>query len=339
MSSEKIRIAVVGAGHMGKHHVRTLAQREDCELVAVIDRDLDLAKSMSAQFGGTPYSEMDTNELNVQAVTVAVPTVAHADVAIPLLEKGIAVLVEKPLAQDSTTARKLYETSQKCQTLLQVGHSERFNPVVQAMIRMEVTPRFIETHRISPFTFRSADVGVVADMMIHDIDIILHLIKDRNYTIDAVGVSVLSNHDDVANARVRFSNGCVANMTASRLALKTERKIRVFSPSGYLTMDYQKKTGIAIKLADNIDLIRTAREKNYDDLSQLQHMDYESMLKIEPLEIDDETDALNSEYNSFFTSIRNNTDAAVSAEEGYLAVEMAEKITEQVKSHDWGTSL
>jgi predicted dehydrogenase len=206
------------------------------------------------------------------------------------------------------------------------------------MLRMGVTPRFIETHRISPFTFRSADIGVVFDMMIHDIDIVLHLVKQREYNIDAVGVSVLGICEDVANARVRFADESVVNMTASRLALKTERKIRIFCPTAYISMDYQKKTGIAIKLDDNLDLIRMARERDFEDLSQMQGLDFGSMMKVEPLQVDD-VEPLRAEIESFFDSFRKGTEAAVSAEEGYAAVEMAEKITNSVREQDWGRGL
>jgi predicted dehydrogenase len=333
--SKPLRVAVVGAGRMGRHHARTLSGLADCELVAVIDEDVDRARQLTSEYGGRALSRIDELADPIDAATVAVPTVVHADVAIPLMQRGVHVLVEKPLAQDSATARRLLEASRESDRILQVGHSERFNPVVQALIRMEVTPKFIETHRISPFTFRSADIGVVFDMMIHDIDIVLHLVRDRAYTVDAVGVNVIGEYEDVANARVRFSNGSVANMTASRLALKTERRIRVFCPTAYLSMDYQKKTGIAIKLDSNLDLIRMARERNYEDLSQMQSLDYGSMVKVEPLEIK-ERDALEAETTSFFESIRTGGQAAVSAEEGYLAVEMAERIIESVKRHDWG---
>lgn len=334
-----LRVAVIGGGRMGNHHARTVSQRRDCELVAVVDKDLDRAGKLAGQYGGEALSTYEALFDRVDAATVAVPTVAHLPVARPFIERRIPVLVEKPLAPNSAEARQLLEVSHEHNALLQVGHSERFNPVVQAMIRMEVTPRFIETHRISPFTFRSADVGVVFDMMIHDIDIVLHLVRDRNYSVDAVGVAVLGAFEDVANARIRFNNGSVVNMTASRLALKTERKIRVFSSSAYLSMDYGKKTGIAIKMDNNADLIRMARDGDVDNLSQLQDLDYGSMLNVEPLEVDDDVDALNAEYNSFFESIRTGKAAAVSAEEGFLAVEMAEKITEAVQQHDWGTKL
>ena len=168
---------------MGRHHARIYGELDGCELVAVVDKDIDRASEIASKHGGTPYASAADVPDKLDAVTVAVPTVYHAAVAIPLLERGVAVLVEKPLAPDSTTARQLLDASRKHNGVLQVGHSERFNPVVQAMLRMEVIPQFIETHRVSPFTFRSADIGVVFDMMIHDIDIVLHLVKQREYTI------------------------------------------------------------------------------------------------------------------------------------------------------------
>jgi len=333
-----LRVAVIGAGHMGRHHARIYGELKGCELVAVVDKDTERARVIASQHGGKPFSSIAEVPGSLDAVTVAVPTVYHAEVAVPLMERSIAVLVEKPLAPDSRSARQLLDASRKHDCLLQVGHSERFNPVVQAMLRMEVTPRFIETHRISPFTFRSADIGVVFDMMIHDIDIVLHLVKQRDYTIDAVGVSVLGACEDVANARIRFANGTVVNLTASRLALKTERKIRIFAPTGYLSMDYQKKTGVAIKLADNLDLIRMAKERDFEDLSQMATLDFGSMVKIEPLQVDD-VEPLRAEIESFLDSVRTGGDAAVSAEEGYAAVEMAERITNAVRKQDWGRSL
>jgi len=310
--TKPLRTAVIGVGRMGRHHARVYSQLPECELVAVVDKDIDRAGEIAREFGGTPVSCFADIKDGVDAATVAVPTVYHAEVAIPLIERGVAVLIEKPMAPDSTSAQQLLDASRQHSTLLQVGHSERFNPVVQAMLRMEVTPRFIETHRISPFTFRSADIGVVFDMMIHDIDIVLHLVKQRDYTIDAVGVAVLGHHEDVANARIRFPNEAVVNLTASRLALKTERKLRVFCPTAYLSMDYHKKSGIAIKLSENLDLIRMAKERNFDDLSQMQHLDFGSMMKIEPLVVND-VEPLKAEISAFIDSIRNGKAAAVSA--------------------------
>ena len=357
--SRPLRVAVIGVGHMGRHHARIYGEIDGCELVAVIDKDLDRAREIASKHGGTPYASAADVPGTLDAVTVAVPTVYHAEVAIPLLERGVAVLVEKPLAPDTETARQLLDASRKYDGVLQVGHSERFNPVVQSMLRMGLTPKFIETHRISPFTFRSADIGVVFDMMIHDIDIVLHLVQQREYTVDAVGVNVLGKHEDVANARIRFANGTVANLTASRLALKTERKIRVFAPTGYLSMDYGKKSGIAIKLADNLDLIRMAKERNFEDLSQMAGLDFGSMINIEPLAVED-TEPLRAEIESFLNSVRPDRaraaephqsvprpsgsgqsplSPAASAEDGVAAVDMAERITQAVHEQAWGQAL
>jgi len=338
-----LRVAVIGAGHMGRHHVRIYGELDGCELVAVVDKDLGRANDFAAKHGGKGYASVADVPGELDAVTVAVPTVYHAEVAIPLLERGVAVLVEKPLAPDAISGRQLLDASKRSGSLLQVGHSERFNPVVQAMLRMEVTPRFIETHRISPFTFRSADIGVVFDMMIHDIDIVLHLVKRRDYDINAAGVAVLGPCEDVANARVQFGGRgkdaeAVVNMTASRLALKTERKIRVFAPTGYLSMDYQAKSGVAIKFADNLDVIKMARERNFEDLSQMAHLDFGSMVKIEPLQVDDK-EPLRMEIETFIESVRTGSDNGVSAEDGLAAVEMAERITHAVKDLDWGKGL
>ena len=259
--TKPIPVAVIGAGHMGRHHARVYHEMPEAELVGVVDLDRERAGTIAAGAKTEAFTSIEPIIDKVRAVTVAVPTVHHLDVAGPLLKRGIAVLVEKPIAQDVDTAKRLLEIARTSDSLLQVGHSERFNPVVRAMNRMEIEPQFIETHRISPFTFRSADIGVVMDMMIHDIDIVLHLVKSQAARVEAVGVNVLGPHEDVANAWVTFQNGCVVNLTASRLALKTERKIRVFSEQAYLSLDYQKKSGIAIKKDANLDLLKLARER------------------------------------------------------------------------------
>src|SRR5205085_8504828 len=197
---------------MGRHHVRIYHELPDAELVGIVDLDRQRAGDLAAQFKTTAYDSIDPIIDRVKAVSVAVPTVAHVEVALPLIERGLAVLVEKPLGPDSTSARRLREAADRFGALLQVVHTERFNPVVRAMSKMKVAPRFIETHRISPFTFRSADIGVAMDMMIHDIDIVLHLVRSRPAKVDATGIRVLARHEDIANARVTFEDGCVANL-------------------------------------------------------------------------------------------------------------------------------
>lgn len=332
--SDTIPVAVVGIGHMGRHHARIYQELPEAELIGVVDTDENRANEIAAKHGTRAYTSIEPLLGKVRAVSVAVPTVAHAEVARPLIESGAAVLIEKPIAPDSASARSLIEWADRHDVLLQVGHTERFNPVVRAMKRMNVTPRFIETHRISPFTFRSADISVVMDMMIHDLDIVLHLVKSRPARVEAAGVSVLAKYEDIANARVTFESGCVVNLTASRLALKTERKIRVFSEEAYLSLDYQKKTGIAVKKDANLDLLKLAREKQAEDLSQLAGVDFGSMVKVEALQIE-EVEPLRAELQAFLTSVRTGEPPEVSAEDGTAAVELAEAIIAAARAHDW----
>jgi len=218
--------------------------------------------------------------------------------------------------------------------IVAVGHTERFNPAVRAVDRLGLRPKFVETHRISPFTFRSADIGVVFDLMIHDIDILLHLVADEVEDVDAVGVNVLARCEDIANARVRFRGGAVANLTASRLALKTERKLRVFCEHAYVSLDYQKKVGVAITLDRNLDVLKLARERNIEDLSQMAGLDFGQLVHVEPLQIDDQ-DPLRAEHTAFLESIRGGTRPPVSAEDGVAAVELAERIVASLAAHRW----
>ncbi len=334
MTNSKLRAAVVGAGHMGKHHVRIYSQLPGVELVGVVDANAERAGEMAGQYHCRAFHDVAEILDNIDIVSIAVPTIYHLDVAAPLIEAGKAVLIEKPLAPDSAQARQILDLARKHNTIVQVGHTERFNPVVRAMRRLGIQPRFIETHRISPFTFRSADIGVVLDMMIHDIDIVLSLVGQCPSAVDAVGVAVLGSHEDIANARLTFPNNCVANLTASRLALKTERKIRVFSEQAYLSLDYQKKTGIAIKKDANADILKLAREKKIDDLAQLAGSDYTKLVKVEPIMITDE-EPLRAEIESFIAAVQNHTEPEVSAEAGVAAVETAERIVASIKDHNW----
>lgn len=330
-----MRAAVIGVGHMGSHHARIYSEIPDVELVAVVDESIDRAREVAQRHGCQAYGDVADVLGKIDVASVAVPTVYHHLVAKPLIEARVSVLIEKPIAKDTETGRQMLEWADRADCVISVGHSERFNPVVLAMKRMEFEPKFIETHRISPFTFRSADIGVVHDMMIHDIDIVLHLVKDRKYRVAAAGFPVLGPHEDIANARVHFSNGCVANLTASRLALKTERKIRVFNPDAYLSMDYGRKTGIAIKKDANLDLLTLARERDFKDLSQMANFDFGSMVNIEPLDVDPTVEPLRAEIESFLHAVRTKTPPAVTGEDGVAALQLAERIVESLTSHDW----
>jgi len=332
--TKKLRAAVVGAGHMGRHHVRVYSQLPQVELVGVVDANLQRGREMAQQYNCRAFADVSEVLDQIDIASVAVPTIYHLQVASPLIEAGKAVLIEKPLAVNSDECAKILELAKKYNVIVQVGHTERFNPVVRAMKRLEMHPRFIETHRISPFTFRSADIGVVLDMMIHDIDIVLSLVGRRPAQVEAVGVSVLGANEDIANARLTFDNGCVANLTASRLALKTERKIHVFSQEAYLSLDYQKKTGIAIKKDANADILQMAREKKIEDLAQLAGYDYSKLVKFEPIMITDE-EPLRAELEAFVGAVMNQTEPEVTAEAGLAAVETAERIVKSIASHNW----
>ncbi len=338
--SAKVRTAVVGAGRMGKLHSRIYSQMEQVELIGVVDQDIERAREVASEYGVQAFSDVNDVIDKVDAVTVAVPTEHHFKISGPFLERGIAVLVEKPLADSLEVAREMLELSRKNNCILQVGYSERFNPVAQAMKRMNFKPRFIESNRISPFTFRSTDIGVVLDMMIHDIDIILSMAKSPIKSVFAAGVNVIGKHEDIANVRIVFESGCVANMTASRLALKTERKVRVFSEDAYLSLDYFKKTGTIISKTANIDILQEIR-KFMDDSGELNlnGADWTNMINVETLDISDK-EPLRLEQEAFIKAVQEKTRPEVSAEDAVEAMELAGLIVEKIKEHRWddGTS-
>ncbi len=334
MTGPPTPVAVVGVGHMGRHHARLYRELPQAQLVAVVDINADRAAEIARKHDTKALASIDDLPDIVRAVTVAVPTTAHVEVAEHLLRRKIAVLVEKPLADSPAAAERLLACARQTGTLLTVGHTERFNPVVGAIQRLKVRPKYIETQRVSPFRFRSADIGVVADMMIHDIDIVLHLVRSPVARVDAVGVSVLARHEDVANARVVFQNGAVASLVASRLAMKTDRRLRVFSETAYLSLDYQRKSGVAITRDANLDVLSLAKDKRLEDLAELADVDFGQMVKVEPL-VMDEVEPLRAELESFLESVRTNTPPAVSAEDGVDAVRLASDIVAAIQSHRW----
>ena len=327
-----LAVGVIGCGRMGQLHARVYSQMPQVRLVGLYDADADVAAAARDRHGGDVFASVEAMAEQVQAVTIAVPTQFHAFVAEPLLRRGIHCLIEKPLAKDVAEAKQIVAWAKEHGATVQVGHIERFNPIVRSMSKLSVEPRFIEVIRISPLTFRSIDVGVVLDIMIHDIDIVLRLARSPVAKIDAIGVSVIGGPEDICNARLTFENGCVANLTASRLALKTERKLRVFSSDAYVSIDYQKKHGMIARKTKNLSAIRDAvakiRAGEIDDLSQLNFPD---LVSIEELEIDD-IEPLRAELDAFVHAIRTKTTPEVSAEDGFAAVETATRIVEAMGS-------
>ena len=233
-----LRVATIGVGHLGRHHARILATLADVRLVAVCDTNRSRADEIAAAYGTRAiYDARDLTGL-VDAVTVAVPTEQHAAVACPFLDAAVPALVEKPLARSLGEADAMIAASARSGATLAVGHTERFNPALDAARPLLTDPRFVEVHRLGTFPARSLDIDVVFDLMIHDLDVVLSLVRADVESIDAVGVPVLTGRVDIANARLRFTNGCVANLTASRISRDRVRKIRFFQPSAYLSIDY-----------------------------------------------------------------------------------------------------
>lgn len=237
MRGQRLKVGVIGVGHLGQHHARILASMPEVELVAVVDVDVDRAQVIASQTGARVEKDPFALFSYVDAVTVAVPTVAHDQIVIPFLEKGVPVLVEKPIAASVSQADEMLRAAMSSGTMLAVGHTERFNPAVVAARPLIKDPRFVEVHRLAQFPDRSLDIDVVFDVMIHDLDILLELVNSKPVSIQAVGVEVLSSCVDIANARIGFANGCIANVTASRISRDRVRKLRFFQSDGLISID------------------------------------------------------------------------------------------------------
>jgi len=237
--SAALRIAVVGVGHLGQHHARLLASMDGVQLVGIVDTKPGRAGEIASKLGVPSFTHLGELPLDgLDAVTIAVPTVSHLDVALRLIDAGVSVLVEKPLSSSLGDADKMIESAARRGVVLAAGHTERFNPAVVAALPLVSNPRFIEVHRLGTFPERSLDIDVIFDLMIHDLDLLLTSVKSEVVSIEAIGVNVLTPKTDIANVRLRFESGCIANVTASRISRDKIRKVRFFQPASYLSIDY-----------------------------------------------------------------------------------------------------
>ncbi|HJT80660.1 MAG TPA: Gfo/Idh/MocA family oxidoreductase [Chthoniobacterales bacterium] len=302
--TNKLRVGVVGVGHIGSNHARLYAEIPSAEFAAVYDTDTARASAIARKYGAKTASTIWEFGDMIDAASVATPTTAHYDVARALLQSGKHLLIEKPITETTKQASELVNMASERNLILQVGHVERFNPVLSALEARLTHPRFIEAHRLSPYPERSTDIGVILDLMIHDLEVILHLVRSPVQTIDAVGVPVLSKSEDIANARIRFENGCVANVTSSRISPERMRKIRVFQEDAYLSLDYQNQSGEIYRHA----LGRITRDK---------------------VEIERE-EPLKRELSSFVDCAMTGREPRVSGFQATAALELAIKITEQI---------
>lgn len=301
-----IRLGVVGVGGIGKNHARIIAGLENVEVGGIFDTNAEHGQAVADEFGVPFIDSIDELIGRVDAASIATPTIYHREVGEKFLNAGKHVLIEKPIASSSEDAKALVTLAKDKNLVLQVGHIERFNPVLEELEKKLSDARFIEVHRLSPFPNRSIDIGVILDLMIHDLEIVLHLVKSPVASIDAVGIPVLTQREDIANARIRFENGCVANITASRISPERMRKIRVFQSSGYLSLDYQEQTG-EFYTRDGLEIKREAVPVERD----------------EPLKL---------EIAHFADCAREGRQPKVSGQEGMAALDLALEITAMVES-------
>src|SRR5437762_2794400 len=305
------RIAVIGVGHLGRHHARLLAALEEAHLAAVVDTVPERAAAAAEKTGAPALHDYRELLGQVDAATVAVPTELHREIAMPFLARGTAVLVEKPIARSLSEADEMIAAARASAAVLAVGHTERYNPAVSAVLPLVSSPRFIEVHRLGVFPDRSLDIDVVFDLMIHDLDVILAMVKSEVIAIEAVGVPVLTERYDIANARLRFGNGCIANVTASRISKERVRKIRFFQPDAYISIDY------AAQEVEGWRLVRRDGARPSIEGGSL------------PVERDE---PLRREIADFIRAVRSKSSPLVDGSAGLRALELATRIAEKMDS-------
>lgn len=324
--SELLPVGVIGCGRMGKYHARVYSQMAGVQFVGVYDAIPAAAAAVAQQYKCKAFTSLAEMVKEVKAVTIATTTEAHAAMAETCLKAGVACMIEKPLARNTAECRQIVDWAKQGNATLAVGHVERFNPVVRALAKLNATPRFLEAIRVSPLTFRSIDVGVVLDMMIHDIDVVLSLAKSPVKSVEAVGVKVIGQSEDVCNARLVFENGCIATLTGSRLALKTDRRMRMATGDAWIAIDYAKKQGVIARRAQNLEHLRqTVAKVRTGEIADPTKLSFSDMVKLEALPVEN-ADQLLAEQEDFIGAVKNKMRPTVSGEDGMAAVEVAERI-------------
>lgn len=322
--SGRTRLGVVGVGSLGFHHARILSQMGEIELVGVHDSRPERLAEVGAQLGVATFPDMAELAGGCDGVVVAVPTTAHERVAVAVLEQGAHVLVEKPIAPDLGSADRILEAARRADRLVQIGHVERFNPILRACEPYIEDPLFVESHRLAPFGLRGTDVAVVLDLMIHDLDLVLSFVRREVTSFSAVGVPVLADSPDIANARLEFEGGAVADLTASRVSLERMRKIRFFQRSGYISLDLAAGTGEFLRLRDGVKLTPGERSTRGTSLTDI----------VERIPLSgDGAEPLRSELDSFVDAVEGRSAPAVSGEDGRRALDVALRIVERIEHH------
>lgn len=335
-SGGRLRTAVIGVGHLGKFHARICKENPRSELVCVVDTDPARAGELARELGCLALESPALLPADIDAVSIVVPTAFHARVAIPLLERGIPCLVEKPLASSSADARAILAAARRGRALLSVGHVERFQPGLRKVREMKLAPRFIECHRLAPFSFRSMDVGVVHDLMIHDLDLILDLVDSPVQSLDAAGGAILTEHEDVASVRLVFQNGARANVTASRASMSPMRRFRMFSSENYVSLDFGKNYGLVIQKGPEWESGREAlRTTDPAVLAARKDWLQEKVLRVQELELGQMERPLQAEIDSFLACVAEQREPEVTGEDGVRALELADRIVAAIREQQW----
>jgi predicted dehydrogenase len=317
----KTKVGIIGVGKLGTFHCNALSQISEAELVGIYDVDQGQAQEVATRFRCRSFSDLNDLLANIDAAAIVVPTVNHFDVAQVALEAGKPIFVEKPIAGSVKQAQEMVALAKRKSLPLQVGHIERFNPAIQALNGAQLKPMFIESHRLAPFDPRGTDVAVVLDLMIHDIDIILSLVQGKVKSIDANGVAVVSEEVDIANARIQFDTGCVANVTASRISQRKMRKMRLFQRDAYISIDFLQRLTEVFRIVDeNEKLPNTVILGQIEKGKRQRHIIYEQPTT-------PEMDAMQAEWRSFFKAIQTGSTPIVSGEDGLNALVVATEIT------------
>jgi len=328
---ERVKVGVIGVGHLGRCHALAYAKCPQARLVGLSDANEGRAREQGRELGVSAVADLDELLAEAEAVSVVVPTSAHHRIAKRCLQKGVHVLVEKPICTTLEEADDLIAQAHRSSVMLQVGHIERFNPAFLAVVKQRLNPMFIESHRLAPYTPRGADVAVILDLMIHDIDLILALISSEVKSVQAVGVGVLSSSEDIANARVSFANGTVANLTASRISPKAMRKMRFFQRDSYVSADFLNRTIEVYRLQSRTSLQDgTNQPLGASAQTALQEMGQSVVCERPQLE---QRDALALELDSFLNCIRKGNKPVVSGQEGRNALALALKVMARLEEH------
>lgn len=336
LGERRVRVAVVGVGHLGKFHAKIYAENPLAELVAVVDPSGERARALATECKCQAFEDIAELPRDLDAVSIAVPTVLHKKVAIPLLERGIACLIEKPLAASVEEADAILAAAERGGAMVSVGHVERFQPGLRKVREMNVRPRFIECHRLAPFSFRSMDIGVVHDLMIHDLDLVLDMVGSPVKSLDAAGGAILTDCEDVASVRLVFENGARANVTASRASMSPMRRFRFFSSEGYVSLDFTKNYGIVITKGPEWESGRVAL-KELDPAQLAAQKDFLTtrMLSVHELDLSNSERPLQAELDSFLRSVQAGREPEVTGADGRAALELADRIAREIRAQRW----